>query len=263
MTIKESLYFHYAGEPSTNYGIINVNVGTSGMLEEQFIANREILETTIRGRDKPYFQGLKKSPLIIPVSFAIEDKWDENSIRDIARYLTNHNYYQPLYFSSNINRIYYALTVEDSTLIHNTLKQGYINLNFRCDSNTSYSPQYLSSLYDLSSNSITGTNIIFTNNGDEICKPEIFVEMVGNGGFSIQNLSDGGQILEFTNLLDEEQIYIDCENEDIISNISEDTYRYDNHIGGVFLEILRGVNQLVVKGDVKLRFRYQFKTIQG
>lgn len=262
MPIKDSLWFSYDGIKSEQLGIVNVNVNSSGMLEEQFTASREINEKKIRGRSKPYFNSIEKSPLTIPVNFAFLDTFDEQKIREVARWLTNPTYYKPLFFSSNINRIFYALTVEDSNLIHNALSQGYVQLNFRCNDAYSYSPQYLSQVYDLANNTLNGTNIVFTNNGDEICKPEILVEMVGNGGFSIQNLSNGGQLMEFTGLVNAEELYIDCENEDIISNISADTYRYDNH-NGVFLEMVRGVNNLLIKGDVKIRFRYEFKTIQG
>ncbi|OMD71229.1 MULTISPECIES: phage tail domain-containing protein [Paenibacillus] len=143
MTIRDSLFFSFAGKESVDYGIYNVNM-ESGMQEEIFAPSAEIIEETTRGRDKPYFQGLKREPLKFSVNFAFKDTWDTQKIREVAQWLTSHEYYKELYFTNEIGnspeRIFYALVVEDPTLIHNCLKQGYIKLTFRCDSPYSYTP---------------------------------------------------------------------------------------------------------------------------
>ncbi|WP_068620011.1 phage tail domain-containing protein [Paenibacillus tuaregi] len=150
MTIRESLFFSYAGRSSIDYGILNVNM-SSGMLEEPLAASREILEESVRGRDRPYFQGIRKSPLKFNVSFAFEDSWNTAKMNEVARWLTEHTYYQPLFFSNEIGRdperIYYALVVDEPNLVHNGLRQGYITLTFRCDSPYTYSPQLTSREY--------------------------------------------------------------------------------------------------------------------
>ena len=69
------MYFSYAGKKSVDFGIINVNI-SSGMQEEPLVASRSIEEVSIRGRDRPYFQDIKKEPLQFKVSFAFEDVWD-------------------------------------------------------------------------------------------------------------------------------------------------------------------------------------------
>ncbi|QSF43554.1 distal tail protein Dit [Paenibacillus tianjinensis] len=143
MTIRDSLYFSFAGKKSINYGIYNVNID-SGMQEETFAPTAEIVEETIKGRDKPYFQRLKREPLKFSVNFAFEDTWDTQKIREVAQWLTSPEYYQELYFTNeqgnNPERIFYAMVVDDSTLVHNSLKQGYVKLTFRCDSPYSYTP---------------------------------------------------------------------------------------------------------------------------
>lgn len=180
MTIRSSLYFTFAGERSIDYGIINVNID-SGMQEESFVSERAILETETRGRDKPYFQEIKRRPLQFTLSFAFEDKWDNEKIRSVARWLTNHEYYQPLSFSENNERIFYAIVIDDPQLIHNCLSEGYINLTVRCDSPYSYSPQFISNIYDwneipeiVSENSFSLgeiKNLITDVNGDLILDP--------------------------------------------------------------------------------------------
>lgn len=59
--MKEGIEFYYDGIRSTDMGLSNVQI-TSGLFSETFIADREIDEVTVRGNDKPYFQGVKRSP---------------------------------------------------------------------------------------------------------------------------------------------------------------------------------------------------------
>lgn len=151
ITIRDALYFSYAGQKSVDYGIINVNL-SSGMLEENFVPSRSIVEEKIKGRDQPYFMRTEVEPLQFSVSFAFEESWDSDKIREVARWLTQHDYYQELTFTTeegvNPERIFYALVVDEATLIHNGLRQGYITLTFRCDSPYAYSPVMTTRTYE-------------------------------------------------------------------------------------------------------------------
>ncbi|RXZ78208.1 phage tail protein [Paenibacillaceae bacterium] len=141
MAIHESLYFEYDGIKSIDFGIINVTVTDSSMKEEK-LSNREIKEVSVRGRNRPYFQDIIRNPISIQVSFAFEETWDNEKIRKVCRWLTEQDYYKPLIFSSDNERIFYALVVNEPVLIHNCLKQGYLNLEFRCSDSYTYSPVY-------------------------------------------------------------------------------------------------------------------------
>lgn len=152
--IRTSLYFKYAGIASNTFGIMNVNI-SSGMLEEPWVSPRGIKEEKIAGRDKPYFQRLEKEPLKFNVSFAFEDKWDEHLLRQVKRWLTNHEYYQPLIFSDHPEQIYYALVTDDAQVIHNGLSEGYVTLTFRCHDAYSYSAEKLSPVYEWQENPLT------------------------------------------------------------------------------------------------------------
>lgn len=164
ITIRDSLYFSYAGRVSAEFDILNVNLSGGGMSEEPLAASREIHEVSIKGRDQPYFQGTVKDPLRFNVSFAFKNHWDSQKLREVTRWLTEHDYYQELYFTNDIGRdperIYYALVIDDPTLVHNGLSQGYLNLTFRCDSPYAYAPTRTSQLYkwDKSSHMNTITN---------------------------------------------------------------------------------------------------------
>lgn len=139
----EGVHFSYDGIKSSDMGLLNVIID-GGMFEETFLSSREIVETEVNGRDKPYFQKVKKAPLSFELSFAFEDSFDEKRIREVARWL-NTDYYKPFYVTTSPNRIYYCMVEGDSGLIHNGMKQGYITLNMRCDGPYSYTPEYVKS----------------------------------------------------------------------------------------------------------------------
>lgn len=259
MTIMDSLDFNYNGKFSSEFGIWNVSI-SSGMSEEVFVANRSIREIQIRGNSKPYFQSVEYEPLTFKLSFAFQDSWDEGKIRDVARWLMQ-DYYKPLYFSDNPNRIFYCMPVEESQLIHNNLKQGYITITMRCDSPYSYSSVMTSPIYDMSTNVAGGTAIQFINSGDVVCKPEIWITKVGAGDVRIVNNSNKAVEFKFTGLANNEVVYVDNNMEYIETNVPL-TYRY-SAFNNNYLEMVVGVNNLVVYGNAKINFRYQFKTIQG
>lgn len=102
---------------------------------------------------------------------------------------------------------------------------------------------------------------LFVNDGDLPCKPEIWIEKIGNGDFSIINRTNNSQEFKFVNILDKEILYIDCEREHIETDINM-KYRYDN-FNNEYLELVTGNNLLEFTGQFKVMFRYQFKTIQG
>lgn len=260
--IRDSLYFTYNGKTSDEMGLINVNVGSNNSFEESFLPNRKIIEQTIRGNPSPYFIDVQYEPLVVPVSFAFLDYYDSDSIRSVARWLLT-DYYAPLSFSDNYDRIFYAMVVDDSKLIHNGLKEGYLQLSFRCNSPYAFTPVYESSIYDYSSNTVGGTDYTFVNVGDLACKPTITIQIISGGTFTITNNSNSGQKLSFTGLSDNETLTIDCEAETIETDIPA-TYRYGNMSSdSEFLSMLYGNNYLNIKGNVKIQWKWQSPLLQG
>lgn len=237
-------------------GIINVNMD-SGMLSEGFVPEQEIYEVETIHRDKPYFQKVKKKPLVLTLSFAFEETWDDDLIRKVKRWLAEQEYYKAMIFSEMPNKIFYAIYTGSPELLHNGLKQGVVqNITFRCNSPYAYSPWYETEIYDFSE-STTPQDLLFVNEGDTEIWPQMLIQMYENGDVSITNMSDGARELKFTGLADQEMIFVDNEMETITTDLSN-TYRIDNH-NGTFLRMLRGNNNLSITGKVKLKFRYQYK----
>lgn len=251
--IRNSEYFVFNGEKSSDYGLLNVNV-SSGMLEEPFMYKKNIIESEIRGKYAPYLQSLKHNPLEFQVSFAFENGFDNEALFKVRRWLYT-DYYKELYFSEDLERRYFGMFVDDNQLTHNAVNQGYITLNVRCKDCFIYSPEYLSDTY-----TITNTETIqFTNKGNVNCKPEIWIQKVGDGNVSIYNQSDGNIEFKFTGLVNDEIVYANNENKIIESDLAL-TYRYDN-FNNNFLEMVYGVNNLLVVGNCLIKFRYRFKML--
>ena len=254
MTIRDSLYFIFDGKTSEEMNLWNINLD-SGLLEETLLGNRTILETSIRGNPSPYFKEVQYEPLTIPVNFCFKDNFDNNKLAETLYWLTP-SYYKPLQFSENMNKIFYCLPIDNPTLMHTGLKQGFIKLNFRCKYPWALSPIY-EQIYDCTS--ADETNINFINNGYMNVFPQLDIEVDSSntsGNVSIFNLSNANKEFAFTGLLPEEIVFIDNKTGTITTDQSN-LYRYDN-FNNVFLELLRGISNLKVVGKCKIKFKYQF-----
>ena len=135
--MKQSINFSYDGIHSQDMGV-HIAWNDNGLFEDNFLPDRKIVEKKIANREKPYFQRVEHEPLSFSLSFAIADWEAEDTLRRIARWFFQ-PYYKPLVFDSNPNRVFYAMFEGESTLFHNGMKEGYIELDIRCDSPYAYS----------------------------------------------------------------------------------------------------------------------------
>lgn len=248
--IRESLYFSFAGRKSTDFGIINVSI-SDGLFEEQVVSNKTINEVKIRGNDKPYFIDVTKEPKQFQLRFYFEETWNDQLINDVIRWL-NVDFYEPLFFSENIDRVFYAMPVDGINLIHNGLKQGYLTLNMRCDSPYSYGHEQVTPWYECDNERM----IELDNLGHFPIMPEIWIQKIGDGNISILNYSNGTDEFKFTGLKNNEELYVDGENEIVETNLPN-TYRLDN-FSEYYVTLVYGRNTLKVTGDCKIKFRYRY-----
>lgn len=250
----QRLDFVYNNISSVDMGVIQVNLD-SDLFRETFIAPKRINEISIRGREKPYFLGVERETISFPLTLVFKDGFNEDKIRAVANWL-DQDFYKPFYFLDNPNKILYAMVTENSEFIHNGISDGYITLNFKCNSPYAYSP-LINQLYDFTNNTSNGTSIKIINNGDLECKPIIVIEsLTNNNNITIVN-NTNNIIFSFTNLNQGEIVVVDNEAETIESSLSY-VWRYDN-FNGNFLKLALGINTLTVYGVCKLTFKYQFK----
>lgn len=254
-TIKENIIFNYDNQWSDSFGLISVNLD-NGMFEDVFVASRDFIETEIYGSDEPLLQGVKNSPLEFEMTIAFTEKYTDKNIRDIVEWLFQ-DIYKPLYFYGKEERVFYCMPIGDSSIVHNGLREGYFNVTMRCNSPFVYSPVAISEEYDLSDG--TNETIQLFNDGFKDLYPEISISKIGNGSVSITNMSDNGKVWEIRNLLDGENVYIDCKKE-IIKSDKEDigVYHYGDTSGSL-PKLLKGNNTIIISGRCKIQFRYQYK----
>ncbi|MFF2090186.1 hypothetical protein [Paenibacillus sp. NPDC058174] len=101
--------------------------------------------------------------------------------------------------------------------------------------------------------------LIFVNEGDTACRPEIWITMNENGDFKLTNLSNSSEVFEFKGLIANETVYVNNEKEYIQSDINT-IYRYKN-FNDHYLSLPAGVNLFRVNGSAKVQWRSQFKLI--
>lgn len=251
----ESLYFTYDGKTSTEMGVIQISNVDGGLFDEQFLPSANIVEEKVPGNDVPLFIRKEREPITLPFSILFENELTDDEARKIGRWI-NQDYYKPLIFNTHPHKIFYAQYVGNPRLLHNGCKQGYATLEMRCNSSCSYSPVYTKD-FDLSTNPPLGTTIKIENKGDYDISPILYIEKIGDEDFSIVNMSDGGKEMKITGLTNGEKLTIDCETEEIDSDIPG-ALRYDSH-NDVFLNLTEGVNHLKVYGKCVIKFKYEFK----
>lgn len=253
--IRESQYILFNNVDSRNFDISSVNIGR-GLLEETFVARREIIEEKIKGKTEPYFYGFDSDPIEFDLTLNFDEGFNDSKIRQVSKWLMT-GYYAPLIFSEKSDRIYYCMMISDSSIFHNGSNDGYITVRFRCNSPFVYSHFNQTKKYDYSSNTLDGAKIEISNHGDTLCYPEISITKVGDGDISIHNLSNNKQF-ELMNLTNGEEVYVNNEREEIITSI-DNAYRYDDMVGD-FLCLSIGRNTIRINGDLKIQFKYQYKT---
>ncbi|ARF70782.1 hypothetical protein B7C51_25260 (plasmid) [Paenibacillus larvae subsp. pulvifaciens] len=251
LTIMDSTDFCYNGRYSTDFGIYNVSI-SGGMFDEPFAAKRSIVETKISGRDKPNFHGIDLEPKEFKLNFAFEHTWDNKKIAEVVRWLSQ-SYYKPLYFANNVSKTFYCIMTDEPRLLHNGLKQGYVTLTMRCNSSFIYSPVFEDGWYK--SKDDERTSLYILNKGTEVCEPKVIIKKINNGDFSIINYN--GDEFKFEKLVDDEIVVVDCERQDIETSLPN-MYRYDN-FNHKYLSLAYGKNKLIMLGEAKVKFTYQFK----
>jgi hypothetical protein len=130
-----------------------------------------------------------------------------------------------------------------------------------------YIRERLTSSVDTSTPSLTNLTVTLTpgieinNDGDLTTLPEVWIKKVGAGDVALVQITNGNKTTQFTGLANDETIYINADEQDIMTDISG-MYRFDN-FNDIYPELPLGKSIYKVNGDAKVTFKYQFKLLQG
>jgi phage-related protein len=257
--MKESLDFFYNNELSLNMGLININLEGS-LYRERLFGARELLEESIRGRTKPYFQAVEQKPMEFTLAFALSNGFDYDHIRTLNRWL-NVDFYKEFYFMDIPKYRFFVMPVSENFLTHNGLNQGYLELTMRTNDAYAFSEEILSEDYDLSLNTIDGTIITVNNDGDVPLEVEMWIKKIGDGNLTIVNTSDNDNEFRIQNLKDGEHLYLNHEKEDIQSNVPN-FFHFEDVLTD-YMKLPIGENHLRVFGNCTIQFRYRNKYLLG
>ena len=249
MPIKDSIYFNYDGVCSDEFGIINVAYDV-GMYEEPFSPEQEIHEVIIPGRDDPYFVESKRLPLQIDLQFAFRDGFGENNcyLNNASRWLIR-DYYKPLIFSEQPEKIYYCVYVGQTNLLHNCNSEGFIEISMRNIDPYARSPFYQTEVYE------SPAIIEFNNIGDVDIKPIIQLNIIDDTSITIINNTNNTS-LEILDLNAGDLVEIDT-NYGTIKGVAYG----DMEINNFKLDV--GENKLLIAEHdkdwlIKLKYQYKF-----
>lgn len=167
--------------------------------------------------------------------------------REIVEWLCR-DYYLPFQSYDNKSIFYYVMFTDSNRSYMTNNEKGFLELTMKCDS------AYCSSHFDIYNITVkTEETVRIPNKGDITSKPTIELLALEDGDVEIKNRSNG-QVMKITNLTKEEVVDIDCDRMYIKSNLVKNKYKDFNR---VFLELPRGINLFEIKGDCKIKIKYQ------
>lgn len=250
--IRQYTNFQYNGSNSIDMGVTHCSVD-SGLYEELFTARRTLVETQTENRR--YFKKIINEPLEFPMALYFDQELTQENIQAHVKWLFP-DYYKPLYFENQVDRIFYCMPIDEPIIRHNGAGQGYLVVNMRCFDAYIYA-RPVTHTFDLSANTVSGMTIVLDNTGDIDVYPVLEItNLVDNQTVKIVN-NVTNEETTFTGLSLGEVVTLDNDKEEISTSVPG-VYRFSNH-NDVFLRIVGLQNQFTVYGQCNLEFTYQCK----
>lgn len=221
--------------------------------------NRTIIKSDGVG-DEPTIEGTKCECPTIPMTFCkmINNEPQPISDQELSEYIrifTNDNKISLFQSKDNSGLCYYGIFTKSTKYFRNGANQGYFTLDFEMIQ------PWASSNINVTSKTVIGSRTVDLYNKTNIGKEvyvDIEVELINNNtSLEIANLTTG-EITKVTGLLPNEKFKIlgDCTHQ-IISITDKKRVLYGN-FNKVFLRLVYGSNNILVKGDCKINFISQY-----
>lgn len=132
--LSNSPHIIYDGLSSRMFGITNVQP-TSGLAEEIFLANTNLVTDQSRYSDKVYLLGVNREPLEFSMRLFFDPHtFDERKFQEMKKWFRQDTY-KPFRYDSgkeqDLDVWVYAIITGQSKAFHNAIDDGYIDFTFR------------------------------------------------------------------------------------------------------------------------------------
>ena len=132
--LSNSPHIIYDGLSSRMFGITNVQP-TSGLAEEIFLANTNLVTDQSRYSDKVYLLGVNREPLEFSMRLFFDPHtFDERKFQEMKKWFRQDTY-KPFRYDSgkeqDLDVWVYAIVTGQSRAFHNAIDDGYIDFTFR------------------------------------------------------------------------------------------------------------------------------------
>jgi phage-related protein len=264
-----STYFLYDNEQNIDYGVYLVHLET-GFYPSPASGSKNIISEKNPFRDTPYFYRTELDLMKFSITLApLDGTWIETTKFNLFKWLGNRTY-KAFQSSDDLSKMCYCICTNPKEIYSVGINgQFYLTLEFVASSPYWFSMPEIST-YDLSDIGSTPTTITMENRSNvpnvygEYCYyPEVWVDLKSTcTGFSFTNLSNGGLQHGFSGLTALESLYINNDKKQIISSISETTYRLNKMLYSYqWFKLIYGVNQIQVtlnSGGIVIQTRMQY-----
>lgn len=259
--------FIYDGVPSETYGLYIMDIDANAIESSMGSSSMDIMEQKIYRKATPYFYGSTPSPkLSFPFSAYSETELDAGTFEIIQRWLFSSRSYKPFQIDQfDIQDVYFNAILNNPEIKRaGNLIQGF-SCTVECNSPFAYRfPQITE--YEYTASVVDSTETYYNGSDDsgDYLYPKLIITMNNiNGNVSITNLDDGNRLFEFTNLLGNEILTIDCGLQTISSSTG---LKRLSHFNKKFLRLIPSVNRLRIQGNVQnvsMETQFVAKKISG
>ena len=251
-----NMSFIFDNISSQDMGLFIVRIGGSSENSSPFAPAQNIIEEKKYKNHIPAFYRAEKEPLEFEIICSLlDEEFTPEKKMQLSKWLI-HEEYKEFISEDNPDLIYNVISTDKIDLITFGSFKGYISIKFRCDAPWGYSSVYQNN-FDLSASTLPTTITIYNySNAVKYLYPEIEFTLSGTDTeLTLTNLSNGGEIFEFTDLIIGEKIYTNNERKQIISDLG--LYRLSK-FNKKWFRFVYGANRIEVTGKCLLSFRYKF-----
>ena len=253
--------------PCEEFELMLYDVGGDTQGGGAFASTVSIIEEVVGNRWKPYFYGVRyEKKLEMEIVFGVNQRrldaekyLDRYEIDEIASWLTGHDGYRWLEIEQeDMEYIRYRCIISDLSIVSYGHIPWAMKATIICDSPYGYLyPQEFE--YEIDGE----TEFEFVNESSHngYYMPMVEIRPAGGNTFSIQNMTDGGRTMTFTNLPETVgSITVDCDTCVITNDRDLNLYQYFNF---QYLRLARGYNTIKATGNGTLIIRCEFPINAG